>query len=130
MIKTKSVYSRIDRKHDGLRVLVTRFRGHGMPTSRYDVWMPNLGPSERLLRNAHSQKPTWAEFSRKYRAELFTDGSVDKKNRTIKNHGQKFSMRLLKALAKRGNVTLMCHCPDYQPHCHRHLLKRILQKAV
>lgn len=130
MLKTKSVYSRIDRRHDGLRVLVTRFRGRGMAALRYDVWMPNLGPSERLLRNVLSQKVTWAQFSRLYRVELFTDGSVDKKNRTIKNHGQKFSMRLLKALAKRGNVTLMCHCPDDQPHCHRYLLKRILQNAI
>ena len=34
---------------DGLRVLVTRFRGRGMPKSRYDLWLPRLGPSEKLL---------------------------------------------------------------------------------
>ena len=49
MLRTKSVWSAINRKTDGLRILVTRFRGRGMPASRYDVWMPNLGPSERLL---------------------------------------------------------------------------------
>jgi len=50
MLKTKSVWSPINQKADGLRILVTRFRGRGMPTSRYNVWMPSLGPSERLLK--------------------------------------------------------------------------------
>ena len=49
MIRTKSVYFTIDRKKDGLRILATRFRGRGLPVSRYDVWMANLGPSERLF---------------------------------------------------------------------------------
>jgi hypothetical protein len=52
MLKTKSVYTPIDREGDGLRILVTRSRGRGMPTSRVDVWMPTLGPSENLLRVA------------------------------------------------------------------------------
>ena len=32
-----------------LRILATRFRGRGMPTTRYDVWMPSLAPTERTL---------------------------------------------------------------------------------
>jgi len=31
MIRTKSVFSPIDRKKDGLRIQATRFRGRGMP---------------------------------------------------------------------------------------------------
>jgi uncharacterized protein YeaO (DUF488 family) len=46
MIRTKSVHSPIDRKRDGLRILAARFRGRYMPVNRYDVWMPNLAPSE------------------------------------------------------------------------------------
>ena len=45
MILTKSVTTPIDRDHDGLRILAARFRGRGLPTSAYDVWMPSLGPS-------------------------------------------------------------------------------------
>ena len=55
---------------------------------------------------------TWAKFSREYRHELFIDGSLDKANRTTKNHDQKFTLRVLESLAKRGNVTLMCHCAE------------------
>jgi uncharacterized protein YeaO (DUF488 family) len=68
MIKTKSVYTPIERQRDGIRILATRFRGRGLRKSRYDVWMPNLGPSERLLHSYHAQKLTWAKFSQQYRS--------------------------------------------------------------
>jgi uncharacterized protein YeaO (DUF488 family) len=126
MIRTKSVYSPIDRSQDGLRILVTRFRGRGLPKTRYDVWMPNLGPSERLLRAGRAGKLTWAAFTRRYKAELFADSSIDKLNRVIKNHGQKFTLRLLKKLAAGKPVTLMCHCAEDQEQCHRHILARML----
>ena len=74
MIRTKSVYSPIKRKRDGLRILATRFRGRGLPANCFDVWMPNLGPSEALLRSATS----WGEFSRRYRKELREAGTIDK----------------------------------------------------
>jgi uncharacterized protein YeaO (DUF488 family) len=126
MLKTKSVWSPINRKADGLRVLVTRFRGRGMPTGRYDVWMPSLGPSERLLKAGQSGRVSWAQFSRDYRDELFMNGPIDSRSRTIKNHGQTFTLRLLKRLARSGHVTLMCHCAEDQDQCHRHLLRRLI----
>jgi len=130
MVKTKSVFSPIEPSKDGLRILATRFRGRGMGTTRYHVWMANLGPSEGLLRAGQTGKVTWAEFSRRYRKELFELGTIDRRNRTIKNHGQKFTLRLLQKLAKRGTVTVMCHCSEEQPHCHRYILQKILRGKV
>lgn len=127
MLKTKSAWTRIERA-DGLRVLVARFRGHGMPTSRYDVWMPSLGPSERTLRAMQAGATSWAQFGREYRKELFLDGPVDRRSRTIKNHGQKFTLRLLKKLSQQGNVTLLCHCAEDERHCHRHVLRALIAK--
>jgi uncharacterized protein YeaO (DUF488 family) len=101
MIRTKSVYSPIDRKRDGLRILATRFRGRYMPVNRYDVWMPNLAP-----------------------------GTIDKRNRVIKNHGQKFTLRLLQRLGRSQNLTLMCHCDEDQQQCHRHLLQKVLATKI
>jgi len=126
MLKTKSVWSPINRKSDGLRVLVTRFRGRGMPTSRYDVWMPSLGPSEHLLRQGQTGIVSWAQFAREYRKELFLDGPIDQRSRTIKNHGQKFTLRLIKRLARSSTITLMCHCAEDQLHCHRHTLRALI----
>jgi uncharacterized protein YeaO (DUF488 family) len=125
-LKVKSVGSPIDRKADGLRILATRFRGRGMRTSRYDVWMPSLGPSERILKATQGGQMTWAAFAREFRRELFMNGPIDTRSRTIKNHGQKFTLRLVKRLARRGNVTLMCHCPEDSKTCHRHVLKALI----
>ena len=125
-LTVKSVSSRIDRRNDGLRILATRFRGHGMTTARYDVWMPSLGPTEETLRAFIAGKLTWSAFSRAYKTELFMDGPIDSRSRTIKNHGQKFTLRLIRRLAETGTVTLMCHCHEDEQHCHRHLLRALI----
>lgn len=126
MIRTKSVESPIE-PADGLRILATRFRGRGLSTDRYDVWMPSLAPSEKLLRDVQSGRITWAQFTREYRRELFMDGPIDARSATIKNHGQKFTLRLLKQLAARGPVTIMCHCAEDETRCHRHELRKLLE---
>lgn len=126
MLRTRSVWSPINRKTNGLRILVTRFRGRGLPASRYDVWMPSLGPSERLLKSRQGREISWAQFVKQYRHELFLDGPIDKRSRTIKNHGQKFTLRLVKQLARRGRVTLLCHCDEDQRQCHRNELRRLI----
>jgi uncharacterized protein YeaO (DUF488 family) len=130
MIRTKSVHSPIDRRNDGLRILATRLRGRGLPADRYDVWMANLGPSESLLRDFQAGGVSWPEFSRRYRKELTESGSIDDRNRTIKNHGQKFTLRLLQTLGRTGNVTLLCHCAEDATQCHRHLLRALLETKI
>jgi len=130
MIRTKSVHSPVEPRTDGLRILAARLRGRGLPADRYDVWMANLGPSEKLLREMQAGKISWAHFRRSYRDELFEDGSVDDRNRTIKNHGQKFTLRLLQHLARSQTITLLCHCAEDQRHCHRHVLKEIVSGKI
>ncbi len=126
MLRTKSVWTAIDRDKDGLRILAARFRGHGLPKSRYDVWMPSLGPSEQLLRRMQTGAVSWTQFGREYRREIFLGGPIDQRSRTIKNHGQKFTLRLIQRLAQRGNVTLLCHCAEDEQRCHRHLLRSLI----
>lgn len=129
MLKTKSVHSPIE-PADGLRILATRFRGRGLPADRYDVWMANLGPSERLLKRVHAGKITWREFSKRYRAELFAPAATDAGNATIKNHGQKFTLRLIAKLAEREDVTLLCHCAEDAKECHRFGLQQLIECEV
>ena|SRR4029077_16178907 len=101
-----------------------------MPVSRYDVWMPNLAPSEALMRSAQGELISWSQLSRRYLRELRETASVDTRNRVIKNHGQKFTLRLLQRLGRSQNVTLMCHCDEDQRQCHRHLLKKLLTTMI
>ncbi len=121
MLKTKSVHSAIEPRKDGLRILATRVRGRGLLCSRYDVWMANLGPSGTLLKSAQEGVISWAEFRRSFRKELFEVGSIEPRNRNIKNHGQKCMLGLLQPLPERGTDTLLCHCAENGLRCHRHL---------
>lgn len=129
MIKTKSVHTSMERPRDGFRILATRVRGRGMKKTRYDAWMPNLAPSEKLLGEWRADSITWAKFSRLYRAEILQNPPLDKGNINIKNHGQKFTLRLIKKLSSRGPVTVMCHCDEDEQWCHRHLLKKLIERA-
>jgi len=126
MLRTKSIHSPIDPNQDGLRILVARFRGRGIKKDRYDVWMANLGPSEPLLRGFLNGSVDWKSYTQRYKAEMFQIGGADRQNKVIRNHGQKFTLRLIKKLAQGQPVTLLCHCAEEEKHCHRHLLKEII----
>src|ERR1700730_7827129 len=130
MFKTKSVHTEIEPQNDGLRILVTRGRGRGLPKDRFDVWMANLGPSEQLRNEFLAGKITWPQFSDRYGKELREGGRIDRRNERIKNHGQKFTLRLLQHLAQNHTVTLLCHCAEDEKYCHRHLLKALLDGTV
>ena len=125
-LRTKSVHTPIE-AHDGLRILVARYRGRGLPKDRYHVWMANLGPSERLLKRFLSGALSWNAYKRAYLAELFQAAELDAHNPLIKNHGQKFTLRLIKELSRRQPITLLCHCAEAEQHCHRHLLRALIE---
>jgi uncharacterized protein YeaO (DUF488 family) len=128
-IRTKSVWTPMDRKGDGLRVLVTRYIPRACPGTRYSVWMANLGPSERLLKSYQAGRIEWADFAQRYESELFESSGMDRHNPRIKNYGQKFTLRLLRELARRQPITLMCNCAEEESQCHRHLLKTVLESS-
>ena len=129
MFKTKSIRSPIE-PEDGLKILAARGRGRGVPADRFDVWMANLGPSEQLRDAILAGKIAWSDYRKRYLKELRESGGVDARNKRIKNHGQKFTLRLLQHLAKRQTVTLLCHCTEEEMHCHRHLLRALLEKKI
>ncbi len=128
MLKFKSVYDPID-SGDGLRILASRFRGRGMKADRYDVWMPSLGPSEKLLKSVLDKKISWPEFIKRYKDEILASAEIDKKNKSILNHGQKFSFRLINELSRKQDVTLMCHCDTGEKECHLRVLEKVIPKV-
>jgi uncharacterized protein YeaO (DUF488 family) len=94
------------------------------------IWMANLGPSEQLRNELLAGKITWPEYSDRYGKELREGGTSDRRNKRIKNHGQKFTLRLLQHLAQNQIVTLLCHCAEDEQHCHRRPLKTLLERKV
>jgi len=84
----------------------------------YDVWLPELAPSEPLRAWALSKPFTaqrLAEYAKKYRREM-------------RDPAAQRLIALLAALSTSANFSIGCYCED-ESHCHRSLLKALLLEA-
>ena len=79
----------------------------------YDVWLPDLAPSETLVRVARTaaSDAEWGRFARRYRGELAKPSS-----RRI--------LELLAALSYTANFSVGCYCED-EMRCHRSVLREV-----
>lgn len=77
MIAVKRVYDE-PAADDGFRVLVDRLwpRGVSKERAHLDLWLKEVAPSTELREWFHHQKPPFAEFARRYEAELDTNDAV------------------------------------------------------
>jgi uncharacterized protein YeaO (DUF488 family) len=82
----------------------------------YDVWFPNLAPSEALLKEASplNDEKSWQAFKRKFLAEM-------------KSPEAKRDLDLLAALSHQTNFAIGCYCED-ESRCHRSILRALLEK--
>jgi len=81
----------------------------------YDVWLPELAPSQKWVSWALSEPWTdarWRKYVRNYRREM----SEPRAQRLIE---------LLAALSKTTNLSIGCYCED-ESRCHRSLLRELL----
>jgi len=105
---------------EGLRLGTVRRPPRGVPKAEhasrnfYDVWLPELAPSEGLVKEAlhASDKRAWSSFVRRYRAEM-------KRPEAARLLG------LLAALSRQTNFSVGCYCAE-ESHCHRSVLKALL----
>jgi uncharacterized protein YeaO (DUF488 family) len=78
------------------------------------VWLPNLAPSEELLKVGRSAKDemAWRSFIKRYRSEM----SRAENSRVLD---------LLAALSHQANFSMGCYCND-EEYCHRSVLRQLL----
>jgi uncharacterized protein YeaO (DUF488 family) len=103
-----------------LRLGTVRRPPRGVPKAEYasrdfyDLWLPDLAPSESLLKQAHhaSDERSWKAFSRRYRAEMKRPEAVR-------------LLALLAALSRETNFSVGCYCSD-ESRCHRSILRELL----
>jgi len=84
----------------------------------YDVWVPELAPSEPLRKWIVSRPITparWAAFARRFRREMRAPAAT----RLIE---------LLSALSHHGRFSVGCYCED-ESRCHRSLLRQLFKEA-
>jgi uncharacterized protein YeaO (DUF488 family) len=80
----------------------------------YDVWLPNLAPSQELVsfaQRSQDERP-WKVFERKFRAEMNKPDA----SRVLD---------LLAALSHQTSFSLGCYCEN-EERCHRSILKKLL----
>lgn len=107
-------------REEGLRIGTVRRPPRGVPKTEfasrnyYDVWLPNLAPSEELLKAGRSAKneAKWRSFVKRYRSEM----SRPENSRLLD---------LLAGLSHQTNFSVGCYCNDEQ-HCHRSVLRQLL----
>jgi uncharacterized protein YeaO (DUF488 family) len=106
----------------GLFVGVTRHLPRGVRREDYatlgyfDVWLPLLSPSRLLLASFLSEKISFQQFSRKYRAEMRLPAAQQ-------------AIRLLAAASSQHAVYLGCFCADPK-RCHRSILRELVHAAA
>lgn len=109
-------------RDEGLRIGTVRRPPRGVRkadlASRdfYDVWFPNLSPSEALLRQVtHPLDETgWRSFRRSFLAEM-------------KLPQARRDLDLLAALSHRLDFSIGCYCEN-EARCHRSLLRALLEE--
>jgi uncharacterized protein YeaO (DUF488 family) len=105
---------------EGLRIGTVRRPPRGVPKAEfaqrdfYDVWLPNLAPSEPLLKRAlaASDERAWNAFARAYRTEM-------------KHPDTGRVLDLLAALSHKAAFSVGCYCAD-EARCHRSVLRALL----
>lgn len=107
---------------EGLRIGTVRRPPRGVKKEDYsrkniyDVWFPNLSPSEGLLKQGLqvSSDRDWKAFRRKFLVEM-------------KAPGARRELDLLAALSHQTNFSIGCYCDD-ESRCHRSILRELLRE--
>ena len=105
---------------EGLRLGTVRRPPRGVPKADfalrnyYDVWLPELAPSDRLVKLAQrvTDAAGWNTFVRGYRRELTQPGASR-------------LLDLLAALSHQTDLSVGCYC-EREDQCHRSVLRVLL----
>lgn len=112
-IQLKRVYQDMH-PEDGLRILVDRLwpRGYRREDLKVDHWWRDPAPSPALRRDYHSERISWAQFSRAYRDEL---------------HLNPERLLPLRQALEAGPITLLTAARDVE-HSHLKVLAEVLSR--
>ena len=108
---------------EGLRLGTVRRPPRGVPKAEhasrdfYDVWLPDLAPSESLVKQGLGAVDdlAWRRFVKRYRAEM-------------KRPEATRLLAVLAALSHQTNLSVGCYCAD-EARCHRSVLKALLEEC-
>ena len=105
---------------EGLRLGTVRRPPRGVPKREYaardfyDLWLPDLAPSEALVKAAlrASDERGWRSFAKRYRSEM-------------RQPPRARLLDLLAALSHQADFSVGCYCAQ-EERCHRSVLRALL----
>lgn len=115
-LQTKRIYDDVS-PDDGFRLLVMRYWPRGISKTNTSDWERCLAPSPQLLKRFQTKAVTWEEYARGYLEEIRS------------NKEAQVQIRVLRKMADRGTVTVLCGCED-ESRCHRTLLKALVEEVA
>ncbi len=109
-------------QNEGTRIGTVRRPPRGVPKLEfatrdfYDVWLPDLAPSDALVKQglAADDDRAWNAFVKKYRADM-------------KRPEPARLLALLAAVSRNSNLSVGCYCED-EARCHRSVLRQLLRE--
>jgi uncharacterized protein YeaO (DUF488 family) len=115
MFKIKRVYEAAE-STDGYRVLVDRLwpRGVSKAKAHVDLWMKEVGPSDKLRKWFGHDPERWTEFQKRYKVEL-------RKNSTLTTE--------LKQLEKQHRTVTLVYSAHDEQHNQAVALSAFLQRS-
>lgn len=101
MLYTKSI--RNANEKDGIKISIMRYNPKAF---QYDLWIPKLAPSDKLLNDYKQNKISWEEYEIKFKEQIKTEGGL---------------IDVLVMLAEKQDITLYCY--ELTPEkCHRRIV--------
>jgi uncharacterized protein YeaO (DUF488 family) len=109
-------------KGEGVRIGTVRRPPRGVPKSEfakrdyYDVWLPELAPSEALVKRALRAETDkeWSAFVKAYRREMARPEAAR-------------LLQLLGLLSRDSALSVGCYCEN-EARCHRSVLRALLKE--
>ena len=113
-VKTKCLFDP-PVKSDGKRILITRSWPKGVKEEKLQAeWCSEFAPTWELLDDWKKGNVTWYEYGRRYESEIRYYSWPD--------------LHDLVDLADQETITLLCFEKESNPHCHRHILKAMIDR--
>lgn len=110
------------KKDERLRILICRFRPRALTKEKetWNQWYPDLGPSKELHAAFYGKEGTpitWEEFRTRYLKEMEAQTELIDE--------------LVELVQEGKTISLLCSsaCKD-EAHCHRSLLKQLVEARV
>ena len=109
-------------RDEGLRIGTVRRPPRGVPKEKfasgnwYDVWLPELSPSEVTVKVGQKAETdaAWKAFARRYEKEMSSPSA----SRVLD---------LLAAMSHTADFSVGCYCED-ESRCHRSILRTLLKE--